>query len=508
MLNLLKALVAGSALVQASVASAAWNEAVSKHFHVYADEPADELRAFATKLERFDAAVREARGVPDVDPGASTQVTLYVLRDIKEVQKIYGGSGVAGFYDPRASGSVAFVPRKGEPGKKYRLTADNVFFHEYTHHLMLQDADRPLPTWLTEGFAEFFASPIFNDDGSVTIGAPPTYRAEALYTIWGLPLEKWISGDYTYITGMEYESIYGRGWLLTHLLSFDLQRRGQLTRYLNEIQGGTPAMKAAQDSFGDLKQLDKELQAYFKTDKFTVATIPANKLHLPPIEVRPLSQTMNAMMDVQIHYARGGKILRAESAAAEGRGILANNPADARALTLQAQVEVAAKENAEAVQHADQALRLDPRADQAMLAKGEALMNMAKANPKGANWASIRDNFLQANKIDPENAEPLILFYRSFVNQGVQPTKNAVDGLTYALALAPQDAKLRLELVGQLIKDSRWDDAHRAIVTLAYSPHAGKWHEAVVKVLQSVDSKNNANATTALQNARKLFDDD
>jgi len=257
-----------------------------------------------------------------------------------------------------------------------------------------------------------------------------------------------------------------------------------------------------------LKQLDKELQAYFKTDKFTVATIPANKLHLPPIEVRPLSQTMNAMMDVQIHYARGGKILRAETAAAEGRGILANNPADARALTLQAQVEVAAKENAEAVQHADQALRLDPRADQAMLAKGEALMNMAKANPKGADWASIRDNFLQANKIDPENAEPLILFYRSFVNQGVQPTKNAVDGLTYALALAPQDAKLRLELVGQLIKDSRWDDAHRAIVTLAYSPHAGKWHEAVVKVLQSVDSKNNANATTALQNARKLFDDD
>ena len=504
----LKMLVAGCALAQASMASAAWNEAVSKHFHVYADEPVDDLRAFATKLERFDAAVREARGVPDVQPGASTQVTLFVLRDIKEVQKVFGGSGVAGFYEPRASGSVAFVPRKGEPGTRFRLTADSVFFHEYTHHLMLQDADRPLPTWLTEGFAEFFASPIFNDDGSVTIGAPPTYRAEALYTIWGLPLEKWISGDYNYITSAEFESIYGRGWLLTHLLSFDLKRRGQLTRYLNEIQAGTPAQKAATDAFGDLKQLDRELQAYFKTDKFTVATIPASKLHLPPIDVHPLSPTMAAMMDIEIKYARGGKQLRAAQLAAKGRSILADNPADARAATLLAQVEVVANQYAEAIQHADLALKLNPRSDQALLAKGEALMNMAKANPKAADWDNVRSYFLQANKIDPENAQPLILFYRSFVNQGVHPTKNAVDGLNYALALAPQDAKLRLELIGQLLTDNRWDDARRALVPLAYSPHTGKWHDAVTKVLQGVEARNSAQATTALEAAQKLFNDD
>jgi tetratricopeptide (TPR) repeat protein len=504
----LKVFVAGCALAQASVASAEWNEAVSKHFHVYADEPADELRAFATKLERFDAAVREARGVPDVEPGASTQVTLYVLRDIKEVQKVFGGSGVGGFYLPKASGSVAFVPRKGEPGTKYRLTGENVFFHEYTHHLMLQDADRPLPTWLTEGFAEFFASPIFNEDGSVTIGAPPTYRAEALYTIWGLPLEKWISGDYTYVTAAEYESIYGRGWLLTHLLSFDLKRRGQLTRYLNEIQAGVPAEKAATDSFGDLKQLDRELEAYFRADKFTVATIPASRLHLPPIQVRALSPAMAAMMDINIKYARGGKPFRAAAAADEGRGILARYPADARATTLQAEVEVAAEQYSEALKHADLALRLDPKSDKAMLAKGEALMQLAKANPKSADWAGIRSYFLQANKIDPENAQPLILFYRSFVSEGVPPTKNAVDGLTYALTLVPQDAKLRLELIGQLLNDKRWDDARKALVPLAYSPHAGKWHDTVVKVLQAVEKKDNSQATTAWQAAQRMINDD
>ena len=94
------------------------------------------------------------------------------------------------------------------------------------------------------------------------------------------------------------------------------------------------------------------------------------------------------------------------------------------------------------------------------------------------------------------------------MNQGVHPTKNAVDGLNYALALAPQDAKLRLELIGQLLKDNRWDDARRALVPLAYSPHTGKWHDAVTKVLQGVEARNSAQATTALEAAQKLFNDD
>ena len=69
-------------------ADAAWNEATSKHFHVYADESPEELKAFATKLETFDAAVREARGTPDVDPGAATRVTIYVLPDMAAIGRL------------------------------------------------------------------------------------------------------------------------------------------------------------------------------------------------------------------------------------------------------------------------------------------------------------------------------------------------------------------------------------------------------------------------------------
>jgi len=491
--------------------SAAWHEALSKHFHIYADESPDELKSFATKLERFDAAVREARGTPDVDAGASTLVTVYVLRDIAAIGNLYGDrdSGVAGFYDPRASGSVAFVPRRGETGK-YDLSADSIFFHEYTHHLMLEYTDRPLPTWLVEGFAEFFASPIFKDDCSVTIGAPPKYRAEVLYdhSMGGLPLNKMLSGGYTYLNWLEFESLYGRGWLLTHLLSFDLTRRGQLTRYLDEIAKGTAPLQAAKIAFGDLSKLDQQLYAYFKADKFTVATIPASKLHLPTIEVRPLSPAMAELMETKIKFARESKRYSADRLVSRARGIVNRYPSDPRAATLLAQLEDAAKVYDAALRDADIALKLDPKSEPAMLVKGDALMNLAKSNPKSANWAEIRSYLTAANRLDVEDPEPLILFYRSFAAEGVRPTENAIDGLRYALVLAPQDSKLRLEAVGQFLKDSRFADAREVLLPLAYSPHTGKAHDAVRKILDGVDAKNSTQALVAWQAAEKLYEDD
>lgn len=506
--KLFKALLATAAVLQAGTAHAAWNEAISKHFHVYADESPDDIRAFATKLERFDAAVREARGKPDVEGGAATQVSVYVLRDVSAIQDLYGAGGVAGFYIPKATGSVAFVPQRGRNGQ-FSLTADNVFFHEYTHHLMLQDMDRPLPTWLVEGFAEFFASPIFNPDGSVTIGAPPKYRAEALYDqgLGGLPLNKMLSGDYLYLTMLEFETLYGRGWLLTHLLSFDQRRRGQLTSYLNEIARGTPPLQAAQTAFGDLKVLDKELYDYFKADKFTVATIPANKLRIPPIEVKPLSPAMAAMMDAHIRFARGGDKMAASSIANRASAAVQRYPGDSRATALLAEMEVAAKDYPGAMAAADAALKVDPNSGSALMAKGTALMEMAKANPATADWATIRSYFSRANRIDTEDAEPLILFYRTYAAQGARPTANALDGLRYALDLAPQDSKLRLEVVGDLLKENHVDEARDALTSLAYSPHAGKAHDTVRRLYDALAAKDTTLASTTLEEAKKFYKD-
>lgn len=501
------AALAATALTVAAPARADWEVATSKHFTVYADENPSEIKSFTEDLERFDAAVRQARGVPDVKPGASSRVTLYVLRDITDVRRIYGdvNAPIGGFYMPKATGSVAFVPRKGEKGK-WGLDGDNIFFHEYTHHLMFEDSDRPLPMWVSEGFAEFFASPKFNADGSVTIGAPPLYRAETLYDDFGLPLDKMLSGEYLYLTLPELASIYGRGWLLTDYLAYDIGRRGQLTTYLNEIQSGVPALKAATDAFGDLKKLDRELDAYFKKDVFTVSTIPASELHVPPVTVRPLRPGEADLVEIKARLARGGHAARGNSgnAASTAR----RYPNDPAVQTVLAQAELADNHASAALDAADRALELKPGSYDALVAKGEAMIDLAKANPAAANWNSVRDPLLMANKVDPESAEPLRLFYQSYVDQGVHPTANAIAGLAYAVVLAPQDAKLRLQLVRQYIDDNKLEKARDTLATLAFSPHEGKSHEATVAIYNALAAHNQALAKEKWDAAQKYFDEE
>ena len=136
------------------------------------------------------------------------------------------------------------------------------------------------------------------------------------------------------------------------------------------------------------------------------------------------------------------------------------------------------------------------------------MIDLAEAAPAKADWDAIRSVIARANRIDPENAEPLVMFYRTFVAQGVPATKIAVDGLAYAVALAPQDNQLRMEVIGRLIDDNRMTEARRVLIPLAYSPHRGKWHDAVNAILAQVNAQNRTEAKAKWQAATKYFEDD
>ena len=72
------------------------------------------------------------------------RLTVYVVPNAETVARLAGapGSGILGFWTSRASGAVAFA--NSEPKRtKYDLDGQSVFFHEYMHHLMLEDATNP-----------------------------------------------------------------------------------------------------------------------------------------------------------------------------------------------------------------------------------------------------------------------------------------------------------------------------------------------------------------------------
>ena len=269
MRKFLRAAVAALAIATAQPASAAWHKASTKHFIIYADQKPEKLRDFAVKLERFDQAVRFARRMEDPPVGDGNRLTVYVVRNIRAVQKLANDRNVGGFYIGRAVGPFAVVPKSTDNAWANYDEAQIIFFHEYAHHLMLQELDTPIPEWLVEGFAEFMSTASFDKDGSVWLGKAANHRAVSLFYGDQLPLETLLAGNYGNLSEEYRESVYSKGWLLTHYLNFDAKRRPQLGQYLRLIAQGKPALEAARTAFGDLNVLQRELSSYVRQSKLS-----------------------------------------------------------------------------------------------------------------------------------------------------------------------------------------------------------------------------------------------
>lgn len=472
--------VAAAFAAAGTQANAAWYEAKSKHFIIYADERPDDLRDFAQKLERFDQAVRYIRQMDDPALTDAGRVKIFVLPDGDAVARLVGFSSAAGMYVTRASGSFAFVPRtmdvpnvgssQGIATLKSSLQPQAIFFHEYAHHLQLQTASAVVPTWLAEGFAEFFASAEIRKDGTVTIGKFPQYRWWGVHDRGSIPIEQMVGVTYDKkLTGEQMEALYARGWLLTDYLAMSDSRKGQLTHYLEGIHSGMTPLQSAKVAFGDLKVLQHDMDTYSR--QLTAIDISARVIPIGNVAMRPLGPGEAAIMDVRIRSKRGVDQKTAPGVAAEARRIATSYPNDAAVQGALAEAEYDARNYAAADAAADRALAADPNDVHALIYKGRASVARASANPKLADWDAIRGWFLKANKLDTENAEPLALYYESFVAAGQRPTLNAADALLYAVDLAPRDNEVRMTAVALLLAQNRLEDAKVTLAPIAYEPH-------------------------------------
>ena len=101
-------------------------------------------------------------------------------------------------------------------------------------------------------------------------------------------------------------------------------------------------------------------------------------------------------------------------------------------------------------------------------------MEQARGTADAAPFAEARALFNRANRIEPENPVPLILYFNSFGLQGIAPTANAIEAIRYASALAPQDMGLRIVAGKTYLAEGKMADARRVLVPVAYYPHGGR----------------------------------
>ncbi|MEE4451996.1 hypothetical protein [Novosphingobium resinovorum] len=166
----------------AGPAQAAWLEASSEHFVIYANDTDKDITRFAQQLERYHAGMALVLGRAVAKPSPSNRVTVYVVRNEREVRALYGEGSkyLNGFYVPRAGGSLAIVPAV-QAGNGPITLSMVVLLNEYAHHFLIASNSMPMPRWFSEGGAEFFASSQFEADGGLWLGRPANHRAGELY---------------------------------------------------------------------------------------------------------------------------------------------------------------------------------------------------------------------------------------------------------------------------------------------------------------------------------------
>ncbi len=476
---------------------AAWHEASSEHFVIYADDSEEDIRAYAENLERYHSAMERftSRDLPT--PSPSNRITVYAVGSGDDVRRLAGSSGIAGFYLPRSQGSVAFV-QDIENTEGLPDLSTKVLLHEYAHHFLSMTDRFAMPLWMNEGAAEFFSAAFFREDGSVYLGLPNSYRDFTIF--WKdeemTSVRELLDMDWERLNGRvgkAKQSFYGRSWILYHYLSTTEERSGQLRDYWIETLKGTPSIDAGQMAFGDLGVLERQLNRHFRNREKKSHHIPADQITVSEVSVRALDEGETAMMDIRIRSDRGLDANAASLLAEEAREVAAQYPRSAAVHTILAKVEYEAGNDDEAITAAAAALAIDPDAHSAQLYKGLALFRKARETSDQAQkpiaYETAMASLERLNTQEPDHTVPLTHAYRFYVEQGFVPSEEAKQAYVRAAQLAPFDQELWLVTGMMHMNDGRIADAKAALQPLASNPHGGEKAQQVRALLAFLADK-------------------
>ena len=468
------AMFAAGLVLAPSPIRAEWQRASNKHFVIYADMAPARLQQFADRLERFDAALRFVTKARE-----STPVTIYVVSDLEEVQRLSRRRDVGGYYRGSAQEPFVVVPLDTGPKHRWSMSAEDILLHEYAHHMLLSNNDQFLPTWANEGMAEFFMSAEFKDDGSIVMGAPNGSRYFSMTSMNRWTARQLLLSETKPVPPNQIDQRYSRGWLLVHYLLLSGERPNQYSQYIDKLNEGVPVEKAATEVFGDLEKLDRDLQRYLRRPRFQGLQLTSEHINgVEKVAITPLNAAAAAIMPYRITSANGVDRKTARTLVEKARPVAARYPNDAFVQRALAEMEYDADRQDETIAATDRAIAADPSNVMAMVYKGRVLARRAKAADDPGMWKQARALFLQANRADPNHAMPFVSYYDSFIAAGETPTKSAETGLLRAIVLVPQDQSLHVRVGLMRLRQNDLKGARTILGVAAFAPHSAEQNPA------------------------------
>jgi Tfp pilus assembly protein PilF len=248
-----------------------WIRVTSPHFVVATNASEKQGRRIADQFERMRSVFHAAFPKLEVDPGVP--IVVLAVNDEKDFRALEPKEYLA-----KGSLKLGGLFLHG-PDKNYvlmRIDAEgqhpySVIYHEYTHLLISKSADW-MPLWMNEGLAEFYENTEIHEKDA-SLGEPSAENIEWLRQNRLLPLATLLTVDQKspyYHEEKKGSIFYAESWALTHYIQMNdfPQKADRLNDYSALLIQKVDPVTAATRVFGDLKQLEANLENYIRGGSF------------------------------------------------------------------------------------------------------------------------------------------------------------------------------------------------------------------------------------------------
>lgn len=460
------------------VAQARWLHAETAHFNIYSDADEAGLRRYARKLEIFDALLRSTHGLPE-NGAAPRKLDIYLVRNEFGLHRVLPHSeNIGGFYTAGEDDIFAISISDGKD--------DNTVFHEYVHHFMWQYFPAAYPTWLVEGYAEYFMTTSINGV-YVNVGQHNEGRAGQLTWDTWLPLADVLGKNLGDIPSEKRSTFYSEAWLLTHYMMSDPTRHQQFVAYMKLVSGGASPVDAMTQVTGMTPdKLEDALRVYLRSGiKYTQYTRKGQPDPVVNVEAMPASADdlllENQQLKLEPDKADQPALLAAIRTAA------AKYPGDKLAeLTLaRAELTIGDHKAGEAILR--RRIAADPSEVEALQLLAEALMR-TEGDQREAAFAEADQLLTRAYQADPGRYQVLYDLIRSHRYLSSYPSDADIKLYVALHKLAPQVASITVNTAQALMRRKYYKEARFLLAPLANSPHGGAASEAAKSLLKQLDS--------------------
>lgn len=451
----------------AAPAQAAWIRVETDRFVVYGQGGEKSVRDFATKLTTYDWVLRNFHP-STIDRESPTKVQVFLLAsegDLKRVRP-YSRKYTMGFYNAMNEGVFAFAV------KSEGLGADDILFHEYAHHFMLENFPAAYPAWFVEGWAEYFMTTEITKD-QIKVGNYNQARAYSIFSQAWLPLEELLSKTTAETRSERMNVYYSQAWLLTHYMRSDDTRAKQLDTAIKAIADGKDPVKSLESATGgSVADLTAALKKYRKLPMLGIRN-PALTPQMT-VSIMPRSADDLLLDEMRLVLSSTGRV--DADFLASVRRKAARYPGDALAERTLARAEFVMGDVAAGEAIMQRRLDAGPNdvEDLLLAGTGQVMAGIRTPGQREARYRAARPLLAKAYQLDKDDFRTLYAYALSRSIEPVFPTDNDLAVLTEARYLAPAVQENSFRLGMALLKKGRRDDAAKVLAPVLNNPHGGR----------------------------------